>query len=66
MSTLNIIIGVVCFGAGFAIAFWVKGQIISQKIKAVEGEASRLLADSQRKAETLLREADLEVKDRLF
>jgi ribonuclease Y len=66
MSALSIIIGVICFGAGFAIAFWVKGQIISQKIKAVEGEASRLLADSQRKAETLLREADLEVKDRLF
>lgn len=66
MSALNIIIGVICFGAGFAIAFWVKGQIISQKIKAVEGEASRLLLDSQRKAETLLREADLEVKDRLF
>ena len=66
MSAINIIIGVICFGAGFAIAFWVKGQIISQKIKAVEGEASRLLADSERKAETLLREADLEVKDRLF
>jgi ribonuclease Y len=66
MSALSIIVGVICFGAGFAIAFWVKGQIISQKIKAVEGEASRLLADSQRKAETLLREADLEVKDRLF
>lgn len=66
MSALNIIIGAICFGAGFAIAFWVKGQIISQKVKAVEGEASRLLADSERKAETLLREADLEVKDRLF
>jgi ribonuclease Y len=66
MSALNIIIGVICFGAGFAIAFWVKGQIISQKIKAVKGEASRLLADSQRKAETILKEADLEVKDRLF
>ena len=66
MSALDIIIGVICFGAGFGIAFWVKGQIISQKIKAAEGEASRLLADSERKAETLLREADLEVKDRLF
>ncbi len=66
MNILNIIIGVICFGTGFAIAFWVKGQIISQKIKAVEGDAARLLADSQRKAETLLREADLEVKDRLF
>ena len=66
MSTLNIILSIICFGVGFAIAFWVKGQIASQKIKAAEGEASRLIADSKRKADTLLKEADLEVKDRLF
>jgi ribonuclease Y len=44
----------------------VKGQIASQKIKAAEGEASRLIVDSKRKADTLLKEAELEVKDRLF
>ena len=66
MSALSIIIAISCFGVGFAIAFWVKGQIASQKIKAAEGEASRLIIDSKRKADTLLKEADLEVKDRLF
>ncbi len=66
MSTLNIFIGAICFGIGFVIAFWVKGRIITQKVKAAEAEASRLLTDSRRKADTLLREADLEVKDRLF
>ena len=66
MSELSIILGAVCFGIGFAIAFWVKGQIVTQKVKAAEAEASRLIADSKRKAETLLKEADLEVKDRLF
>jgi ribonuclease Y len=66
MSTLNIILSIICFGVGFAIAFWVKGQIASQKIKAAEGEASRLIVDSKRKADTLLKEAELEVKDRLF
>jgi ribonuclease Y len=66
MSALSIIIAIICFGIGFAIAFWVKGQIASQKIKAAEGEASLLIIDSKRKADTLLKEADLEIKDRLF
>jgi ribonuclease Y len=66
MSTLGIIIAIICFGVGFAIAFWIKGQIASQKIKAAEEEASLLITDSKRKAETLLKEADLEIKDRLF
>jgi ribonuclease Y len=66
MSSLDIILAIICFGVGFAIAFWIKGMIVSQKAKAAEVEASRLLEDSRRKAETLLREADLEVKDRLF
>jgi ribonuclease Y len=66
MSALNILLGAICFGIGFVIAFWVKGKIITQKVKAAEEEASRLLADARRKADTFLREADLEVKDRLF
>ncbi len=66
MSALNILLGAICFGIGFVIAFWVKGQIITQKVKAAEAEASRLLADARRQADTFLREADLEVKDRLF
>jgi len=66
MSSLDIILAIICFGVGFAVAFWIKGMIVSQKAKAAEVEASRLLEDSRRKAETLLREADLEVKDRLF
>jgi len=66
MSALNIIIGAICFGVGFAIAIWVKGQMASQKIKAAQGEAARLVMESKHKADTLLKEADLEVKDRLF
>jgi ribonuclease Y len=66
MNSLGIILAIIGFGVGFAIAFWIKGMILSQKVKAAEAEASRLLGDTKRKAETLLREADLEVKDRLF
>jgi ribonuclease Y len=66
MNSLGIMLAVICFGIGFAIAFWIKGMIVSQKVRAAEEDASRLLSDSKRKAETLLKEADLEVKDRLF
>ena len=66
MSALNIILAIICFGVGFAIALWVKGQIAAQKVKAAEGQAARLIKDSKRKAETLIKEADLEIKDRHF
>jgi ribonuclease Y len=66
INDYQLIIGILLFTAGFAIAYWIKGKIVSQKIKAAEREASRILEDSQRKAETVLKEADLEVKDRLF
>ena len=66
MSDYELLIGIICFIAGSAIAFWVKGRIMSQKIKAAEGEASRIVEDSKRKAERVLKEADFEVKDRLF
>ena len=48
------------------IAYWVKGRIMTQKIKAAKSEAARFTEDSKKKAETILREADLEVKDKLF
>jgi ribonuclease Y len=39
---------------------------MTQKVKAAESEAARFTEDAEKKAETLLREADLEVKDKLF
>jgi ribonuclease Y len=66
MSAHLIWIGIICFGVGFIIAFWLKGRILSQKIKDTEREAARILEDSKRRSKTLIREADLEVKDKLF
>ena len=66
MNEYIILIGIISFGVGFAIAFWIKGKMLSQKIRDSEAEASRILEDSKRRAETLLKEANLEVKDRLF
>ena len=61
-----LVIGFVCFGVGFGIAFWIKGRMLTQKIKAAENEAEKILEESRRRSETLIKEANLEVKDRLF
>jgi len=66
MSEYNLLIGTVAFVIGFAIAFWVKGLIVAQKVKAAEKETARILEDAKLRSETLLKEANLEVKDRLF
>ena len=49
---------VIACGIGFAVAFWVKGRIFAQKIKADEGEALRVLEDARRRSETLVKEAE--------
>ena len=66
INDYQLVIGILLFTAGFAIAYWIKGKIVSQKIKTAEREAEQIIEDSERKAETVLKEADLEVKDRLF
>jgi ribonuclease Y len=48
------------------IAFWLKGKMLSQRIKTAKEEASLILEESKRQAETLIKEADLEIKDKLF
>ncbi|HIJ54548.1 MAG TPA: ribonuclease Y [Deltaproteobacteria bacterium] len=61
-----IMLGLATFGIGFIIAFWIKGKVVSQKVKAAESEAQKLTEEAKRKSETLLKEANLEIKDRLF
>ena len=66
MNEYIILLGITCFAAGFIIAFWLKGKMLSQRIKTAKGESSRILEESKRRAETLIKEADLEIKDKLF
>jgi ribonuclease Y len=60
---LEIVIAFVC---GFGIAFWLKGRIVNQRVKSTEAEAARIIDDAKRSSETLLKEANIEAKDRLF
>ncbi len=66
MNEYNLLIGMIAFVIGFAIAYWVKGVIVAQKVRAAERETSRILEDAKRRSETLIKEAQLEVKDKLF
>jgi len=66
MIEYPIIIGVLAFGAGFAIAYWAKGKMSSRLIKAAEEEASRIVKDGKRTSDTMLKEAQIEAKDTLF
>ena len=66
MHEYSILLSLVGFGAGFLIAYWVRGRIVSQKVKHAENEAVRILDDAARKSETLLKEAELGAKDQLF
>lgn len=62
----GIVLGIAGVIAGFVVAFWVKGRIVSQKVKAAEKQASQIVEESRHKAETLLKEAEVEMKDALF
>jgi len=66
MNEYVVFIGIICFFAGLLIAYLIQSKIASQKIRAAEAEADRCIEESEKKAATLLKEADLEVKDRLF
>jgi len=66
MDELNILLLIIGFGVGFLIAYWVKGKFVSQKVRIAQSEAKRILVDAKRKAETMIKEADLDVKGRLL
>ena len=59
-------IGLLCFGSGWAVSHFLKLSQITRKIKDTEEDVSRKIADAQRRADTILREAELDVKDKLF
>ncbi len=61
-----IIAGIVIFGIGYIVAYWIKGRIASQKIKAAENEANRIMEEAKVKSDSIIKEAQIEAKDKLF
>jgi len=67
MNEYIILIGLIFgLGLGFVIAYWAKGKIVSQRLRDAESEGLRLIEDYKQRADTLLKEAKLEAKDKLF
>jgi ribonuclease Y len=66
MTSEGIILGIVGVIAGFVVAFWIKGRIVSGKVEAAEKEAARIIEESRHKADTLIKEAEVQTKDVLF
>ena len=54
------------FIVGFGLAFWLKVLIDRQKADTARTEAARIVQEGKSKADTLIKEASLEAKDRLL
>ncbi len=66
MNEIAMITGILSFLAGCIIAYLIKGRIVTEKLKNSQKEAEIVLNDAKRNSKTLLKEAKLEAKDRLF
>lgn len=66
MNEYSFIIGIIGMGLGFAVAYWMKGKLSSEKMRAAEEKSYRIVEDAKRRSDTLLKEAKLEAKDKLF
>ena len=66
MNEYGFVLGIIGIGIGFAVSQWFRGKIASQRYEEAEKESKRIVEDARRRAETLLKEAQLEAKDKLF
>jgi ribonucrease Y len=56
----------IAFGIGFFLAFWLRRGSYAKKVNAAKDERRRIIEDARLRAENLVKEAELEAKDRLF
>jgi len=66
MSGYSIWFFIIGMGIGFAVAVLVKEKILSRKVKASEVRALNIIEEAKKESNTLLKEAKLKAKDRLF
>ncbi len=62
----HIFFGLLGCGVGFALSYWINARIATQRLAATEEEQERIIDDARRRADSLLRESEIEAKDRLF
>ncbi len=66
MTIYYVLIGSVAFIVGAAMSYWLKSKSVTRRIKVADEEAQRIIADAERRSDTLVKEAKLEAKDRMF
>ncbi len=66
MNGFTIGLTIVGFCIGFGIAFWVKILLDRQKADAARTEAARIVQEGKNRAEALIKESNIEAKDRLL
>jgi ribonuclease Y len=66
MNEYHVITGIIGIAIGFGAAYWIRGRVEEQKSRVAEEEAGRIVEDAKAKADTILKESQIEAKDRLF
>ena len=66
MSEIEILLIASGFIVGFGIAFLLRGRVMSKKYRQAREESTKIINEARSKAEALLKEANLEAKDRLY
>jgi ribonucrease Y len=61
-----IFFGVAGFFAGLLLSYMIRARLASNKLKIADMDAVRIIEEAERSAETLLKESELEAKDRLL
>lgn len=66
MNEYAVLLSIIGFGAGFAVAYWMKLKSLKDKITDAEAESERIYQDARHRADTLVKEAQIEAKDVIF
>jgi len=66
MDPTTVMIGVLCMVVGFVLANVIKTQTLMQKTKAAQDDAEKIITAAKQQSETMIKEADIQIKDRLF
>lgn len=64
--TSSIIVGIIAFGCGVGLAFWVRTRLTEGRIKSAGDESRRIVEDARKQSETIRKEAKLLAKDELY
>ncbi len=66
MNEYAVLLSIIGFGAGFAVAYWMKLKSLKDRIADAEAESARIYQDARHRADTLVKEAQIEAKDVIF